>query len=193
MGNIAEGLLAEEGSLDGEDEQEEDGDELPASLADFLLATAEHDAPIAEEEDGGEHGDGETPKIGGQRDTEAEAEADEEGVGAGGDTQQEDGAETSDVVCGQGFVALAEGREEHADGDNEDQAEVDEVVVVGDVEPQHVAHPYAEEDEEGVLDSQQQGGSESPREADMMTEGTAAQSDKGGNGKGQREDDIFDY
>lgn len=60
--------VGEEGSLDGENKQEEDGDELPAAGADVLASTAKHDGKVAEQEHDHKQRDGNPPYIGLERD-----------------------------------------------------------------------------------------------------------------------------
>lgn len=79
--------VGEEGALDGKNEQEEDGDELPATGADVLAGTAKHDAQVAKQKHDHKQRDGNPPYIGLERDKKTKSKTYEKGIGARGYTQ----------------------------------------------------------------------------------------------------------
>lgn len=78
-----EGL--EEGSFDGKNEQEKHAQEHPAADTYLFLATAQHDAEVGKKEDDHYEGDAYFPQLVLDQHSEAETEADKEGVDSSSD------------------------------------------------------------------------------------------------------------
>ena len=181
-----------DGALDGVEEEEEGGDEEPAAGAQFLVLAAEHDAPVAEEEEDYEQRDGHGPEVLLQGGAEAEAHAHEKGVGAGGEAHERDSAPARNVEDG-GIVALglAEGLDEHAERHCHQKAEEDEVVVFRHVEAQDVAQIDAQQHQQHLLGGDDKGDQQAPRETHAHLVGTGAEGQQNGQGQREGEDDIF--
>ena len=181
-----------DGALDGVEEEEEGGDEEPTAGAQLLVLATKHDAPVAEEEEDHEQRDGHGPEVLRQGGAEADAHTHEEGVGAGGESHQHDGAPARDVEDG-GAVALglAEGLDEHADRHGHQEAEEDKVVVFGHVEAQEVAQIHAQQHQQHLLSSHDEGDQQAPRETYTHLVGTVAEGQQHGQGQREGEDDIF--
>lgn len=183
--------VGEEGSLDGEHKEEEDGYELPTAGTDGFAGAAQHDAEIGQQEKHHGQRDGNPPHIGMPRYEEPQAEAGKEGVGASGDAEEEDCEPARNVVGGQLFLLFAEGGEEHAEGHRNEQTEIDEIVKFGQVETEQVSNIKSCKHEQYVDKGNEEGDGQSLREADGIFVCTSTQRKHDGNGQGKGEDDVF--
>ena len=183
--------VGEESTLDGENKEEEDSDELPAAGADGLFGTAQHDAEIAHEEQNHGQGNGGAESVGMERDKEAETQTDKEGIGAGGYAKEEDREPARNVVGRKLLLLFAESGEEKTQRHRNQQTEIDEAVVFGEPYTEQITYVKSCKQEQCMDHSDEEGHPQTMRETDGGLQRTGTQGEHDGDGERKGEDDVF--